>query len=178
LFKIIVTQSIIENIWCKNLINLSVKMVDSCFKVFRKSKCFDKRSRCDSFDDSSFCTNRNEEETFFDHPPRHKIINEKNDAILRSDTVVDDANEIDDTSHVVERLETAPHRRYHYSITSTATSLGLPSSGDEFDEINDILYPLPHNERSFVINDDSKFTEVNGMTTLKQKNKYTETFYY
>lgn len=143
-------------------------MVDSCFKVFRKSKCFDKnslKSPRDSFDDSYMATN---EDKIAQNNHKGTSDNE-NSAILRSDnTIIDHHYDDDDGMNEFECVDQSalrPHNRgrtYHYSITSTIASNDMQFS-DEDDETLDVLYPLRHNERSHITNEGF---DANGMTAM------------
>lgn len=142
-------------------------MVDSCFKVFRKSKCFDKnslKSHRDSFD--SYMANNEYKIAQNNH--KSTTSDNENSAILRSDnTIIDHHYDDDDGMNEFECVDQSilrPHNRrtYHYSITSTIASNDMQFS-DEDDETLDVLYPLRHNERSHIA---SEGFDANGMTTM------------
>ena len=149
-------------------------MVDSCFKVFRKSKCFDKnslKSPRDSFDDSYMATN---EDKIAGKNHKSNSDNE-NSSILRDNTIIDHHYDDDDVMNEFDQSVLRPHNRgrtYHYSITSTIASNDI---SDEEDETLDVLYPLRQNEWSHIANEGF---DANGMTTMKLSGSLLTHFYY
>lgn len=131
-------------------------MVDSCFKIFRKSKCLDNKSsesHRGSFDSSSLFNANTEEKLVVTR--NHKgslitpIIDIENQTILRSNKgIIDHHSDNDNEYSEYDDLSILrPHnrRKYLYSTTSTTASNEILSS-DEDSETLDVLYPL-HNER-------------------------------
>lgn len=153
-------------------------MVDSCFKVFRKSKCFDKnslKSPRDSFDDSYMANN----EAKIAQKNHKSSSDNENSAILRDNTIIDhhydDDDGMNEFDECVDQSVLRPHNRgrtYHYSITSTIASNDI---SDEEDETLDILYPLRQNERTLIANENF---DANGMTTMKLSGSLLTHFYY
>ena len=137
-------------------------MVDSCFKVFRKTKCLN-RKRCDSYDsyylkeDKCACGNNNGGAKIpnINNNNDNKVVND-----LSSELIMHDMDHHD--SEVVLRRH---NRKYLYS-TSTVSNDAMSSDDDE---TLDILYPLPHvntHERSLNnsnCTDDIKRIDKNGM---------------
>lgn len=138
-------------------------MVDSCFKVFRKTKCLN-RKRCDSYDsyylneDKCACGNNN------NGGAKISNINNNND---NSNKVVNDlSNEIvvNDMDHHDSEVVLRRHNRKYLHSISTVSNDAM--SSDDDDETLDILYPLPHvntHERSLNCTDDIKRIDKNGM---------------
>lgn len=134
-------------------------MVDSCFKIFRKSKCLEKtssKSPRDSFDNSSLFMPNNEDKFATIQNHKSSLITSINDnesqVILRSNNKAIIDHHCDNENEYTEFEDQSilrPHnrRKYLYSTTSTTASNDILSS-DEDNETLDILYPL-HNERCF-----------------------------
>ncbi len=137
-------------------------MVDSCFKFFRNSKCYDKstKDRHDSFDNSSlFSPSNNGDKCGVTENHKSSLINSmidknENENVMQSNKAIvdhhyDNDNDFDDEFDVEEYLILRPHnqRKYLYSTTSTIASNNDVLSSDEENnnETLDILYPL-HNE--------------------------------
>lgn len=131
-------------------------MVDSCFKIFRKSKCLDNKSSDShrgSFDTSSlFATNQEEKLAVTQNNKSSlitPIIDNENQTILRGNKAIidhhfDNENEYTDFDDI---SILRPHNRRKYLYSTTSTDM---LSSDEDSETLDILYPL-HNERCLAV---------------------------
>lgn len=148
-------------------------MVDSCFKIFSKSKCLkgsSSKSHRDSLDNSSLFAPDDGEKLAVTQNHKSRLITPLIDSgsqgRLRSDRAIIDQpsdNENEFTEFDGDDLSILrPHnrRKYLYSTTSTTASNDILSS-DEDNETLDILYPL-HNERCHAGGEDS----VHGGTVM------------
>jgi hypothetical protein len=133
-------------------------MVDSCFKILRKTRC-----KCLK----SLQSHRESIDTFYFteenkvHPKKCNFATSVTSVDINLINDIDyhdlDTTDENDDSLVVLR----PHnRKYHYSVSSTMSAL----STEDDNETLDILYPLPHvntHERSLI--DEIKALDKNGM---------------
>jgi hypothetical protein len=139
----------------------SVIMVDSCFKLFRKSRCVSRSSssssHCGSFE--SLYLNENNNKRCF---KATAVVNKKYCEKYDDDNIITDISDlIEDDSGVVLRR----HNRKYLTSFSSVSNDALSSDDDENKETLDILYPLPlphvnAHERSLV--DDAKRCDNNG----------------
>lgn len=126
-------------------------MVDSCFKVFRKTKCLNKK-RCDSFE--SFYMNENKCTSENNGGAKIYNINSNATNITNNNSSSNNNNEIktatelpseliiNDIDHHDSEVVLRRHNRKYLHSISTVSNDAM--SSDDDDETLDILYPLPH----------------------------------
>lgn len=149
---------------CKKEKSLSrAIMVDSCFKIFRKSSCLNKNlsksHHRDSFDsfysNDKFAIGSGNKKCNFAANSRDN--NEKQPE-TSSDNIITDIDYHDFVDGEADTVILRRHnRKYLYSVSTVSND--AMSSDDDDNETLDILYPLPHvkentHERSLV--DESK----------------------
>ncbi|KAG5677390.1 hypothetical protein PVAND_007153 [Polypedilum vanderplanki] len=140
-------------------------MVDSCFKLFRKTKCLNGKSsklQCDSFE--SLYLNENNNKTSSSVPVSKKY----------NDNIITDIETYHHNDMIEDGVILRRHNRKYLTSVSTVSNDAL-SSDDDDNETLDILYPLPHvntHERSLV--DETKYCDKNDKNPLATQDNNNE----